>query len=140
MMNSNKDTSLFDISILDLQKQEKEKERKKKQREKMREYLARPDVKERIKIKKLNEKMTREFKNLGKVDPHKICKKLGHTIAWGRRNPGYFYRCSGCDVSYSDKESEHFYKGNKCPCCHLILRTRKTIAQKKSLTQHSDLT
>ena len=60
----------------------------------MREYHARPDVKERLKRKKLNEKMTKEFKNLGIIDPHEICKKLGHTIAWSRRNPEYFYNIS----------------------------------------------
>lgn len=132
-MNSNKDdTSVFGMSILDIQKQEKEKEQKKKQSKKMKEYFTRPDIKERIKIKKLNEKMTKEFKNLGITDPHEICKKLGHTIAWSRRNPDYFYRCSKCDVSYSNKEKNHFFKENHCPCCHLMLRTRKTITKKRS--------
>ena len=129
-MDYSENNTPSDLSILDLQKQEKEKEQKKKQSEKMREYHARPDVKERIKIKNLNEKMTTTFKNLGITDPHEICKKLGHTIAWSRRNLTYFYRCSKCNVSYSDKEIEYFFKGNHCPCCHLMLRTRKTITQK----------
>jgi len=63
----------------------------------------------------------------------KDCKKLGHTIAHSRRNPDYFYKCTKYDVSYSDKEKIHFFKGNHCPCCHLMLRRRKTIAQKNNL-------
>lgn len=132
-MNSNESGSSVEINILDIQKQEKEKEQKKKQREKMREYYSRSYVKERLKFQKLNKKMTKEFKNFGTVDPHKICKKLGKSIAHSRRNPNYFYKCTKCDVSYSNKEKTHFFHGNHCPCCHLMLRTRKTIAQKKKL-------
>lgn len=77
--------------------------------------------------------MTTEFKKLGKIDPHKVCKKLGRSRAYSCLHPEYFYRCSKCDVSYSNKEKTQFYKGNKCPCCHLMLRQRKTVTQKKNL-------
>lgn len=125
-------SSVFGMSFLELQKQEQEKNKRKKLAEYMKKYNSKPEVKERIKFKKLNEKMINEFKNLGVLDPHQVCKKLGHTIAWSRRNPEYFYRCSKCDVSYSDNEKKHFFKENHCPCCHLMLRTRKTIAKKRS--------
>lgn len=131
-MDSNKDdTPVFGMSILDIQKQEKEKERKAKLRNSMRKYLSQPGIKERVYKQRQAKNLTKTLKKLGKMDPHKTCKKLGHTIAWSRYNPGYSYKCTSCNVSYSDKESKHFYKGNKCPCCHRILRTRKTIAEKR---------
>lgn len=128
MTNNNENDIPFELSILDLQKQEKEKEQKRKRNERMKKYLVQPNVK----IQKLNEQTTNGFKNFGISDSHEICKKLGHTRAWSRRNPDYFYRCSKCDVSYSDKEKSHFFKENHCPCCHLMLRTRKTITKKRS--------
>ena len=131
-MEFNENDLTPEISIRELYESEEKEEKRKIVNDYQKAYNSRPDVKERIKIKKLNEKMTNEFKNLGISDPHEICKKLGHTIAWSRRNSSYFYRCSKCNVSYSDKEKNQFYKENKCPCCHLMLRTRKTITKKRS--------
>jgi len=131
MSNNQNKPSVFGISFLDLQKQEKEKEQKKKQREQMRKYNSKQEVREKRNLKNQNKKMVNEFKKLGSVDPHKICKKLGKTLAYRVRNPEYFYRCSKCEVSFSEKEKHHFFKNNHCPCCHLKLRTRKTITQKR---------
>ena len=75
--------------------------------------------------------MIKEFKNFGTTDPHKICKKLGKTMAHRYRNPDYFYRCRKCEVSYSDKEKKYFFREKRCPCCHVMLRRRKTTNQKK---------
>ena len=121
-----------EISIRELYENGIKEEKRKTTNEYQKKYNAQPNVKERKKIKKTNERMVNEFKNFGINDPHEICKKLGHTIAWSRRNPEYFYKCTKCDVSYSDKEKSHFFKGNHCPCCHLMLRKRKTITQKKN--------
>lgn len=131
-MNSNKDDTLvLGASILDLQKQEKEKERKKKQNEQMRKYLEKPGVNERIYVQRHAKKLQDKIKNLGKEDPHAICKKFGHTMAHSRLDPSCFYKCSKCNVSYCENQRKYFYNQYFCPCCHFKLRTRKTIQQKR---------
>ena len=131
MSSDNKKSSIFGMSFYELQKQEQEKKQKKKQAEYMRKYISKPEIQERKKLKRLNEKLSKKIKNLGLVDPHEICKKFGKTLAWSRRNPEYYIKCTKCEVSYSEKEKNHFFKKSHCPCCHLKLRMRKTIPQKR---------
>ncbi|AFS80045.1 hypothetical protein NKOR_00635 [Candidatus Nitrosopumilus koreensis AR1] len=132
-MDANQKDSAFHIDISDLEEIEKKERKRKYINEYQRKYAKRSYVKDKLSKQKQNKTLTEKIKKLGTEDPHRICKKLGRTRAYGRRHPEYFYRCSKCDVSYSDKEKEHFYKENKCPCCHLMLRQRKTVTQKKSL-------
>ena len=129
-MESNKDDLSSEITIRELYENEEEEEKNDYQKK----YQKRPEVKARIKKKKQTEHLAKELRKLGTHDPHEMCKKLGQTLAHSRRNPDYFYRCSKCGVSYSDKEKIHFYQENKCPCCHLLLRTRKTTTQKRNIS------
>jgi len=130
-MESNEDYRTSEITIRELYENEKKEKKRKTESYHMKKYLAKPGVKERLNKRNQTKRLVKTLKKFGRSNPHKVCKKLGHTIAWGRYNPGYSYKCTGCNVSYSDKESKHFYKGNKCPCCHRLLRTRKTIAEKR---------
>ena len=132
MMDSSENNSASDISILDLQKQEKEKEQKKKNAEYMRKYNSKPRVKERESVKRQQERMIREFKNMGKINPHKICKKLGSKSMRAISSTGArSFKCRTCSVTYTEKQKKYFYKNNHCPCCHLKLSTRKTVAEKR---------
>ena len=132
MMDSSENNSASDISILDLQKQEKEKEQKKKNAEYMRKYNSKPGVKEREYVKRQQERMVREFKNMGKINPHKICKKLGSKSMRAISSTGVrSFKCRTCSVTYTEKQKKYFYKNNHCPCCHLKLSTRKTVAEKR---------
>ena len=132
MMDSSENNSASDISILDLQKQEKEKEQKKKNAEYMRKYNSKPGVKERVSVKRQQERMIREFKNMGKINPHKICKKLGSKSMRAISSTGArSFKCRTCSVTYTEKQKKYFYKNNHCPCCHLKLSTRKTVAEKR---------
>ena len=132
MMDSSENNSPSDISILDLQKQEKEKEQKKKNAEYMRKYNSKPGVKERVSVKRQQERMIREFKNMGKINPHKICKKLGSKSMRAISSTGArSFKCRTCSVTYTEKQKKYFYKNNHCPCCHLKLSTRKTVAEKR---------
>ena len=132
MMDSSENNSASDISILDLQKQEKEKEQKKKNAEYMRKYNSKPGVKERECVKRQQERMIREFKNMGKINPHKICKKLGSKSMRAISSTGArSFKCRTCSVTYTEKQKKYFYKNNHCPCCHLKLSTRKTVAEKR---------
>ena len=132
MMDSSENNSASDISILDLQKQEKEKEQKKKNAEYMRKYNSKPGVKEREYVKRQQERMIREFKNMGKINPHKICKKLGSKSMRAISSTGTrSFKCRTCSVTYTEKQKKYFYKNNHCPCCHLKLSTRKTVAEKR---------
>ena len=132
MMDSSENNSASDISILDLQKQEKEKEQKKKNAEYMRKYNSKPGVKERESVKRQQERMIREFKNMGKINPHKICKKLGSKSMRAISSTGArSFKCRTCSVTYTEKQKKYFYKNNHCPCCHLKLSTRKTVAEKR---------
>ena len=132
MMDSSENNSPSDISILDLQKQEKEKEQKKKNAEYMRKYNSKPGVKEREYVKRQQERMIREFKNLGKINPHKICKKLGSKSMRAISSTGArSFKCRTCSVTYTEKQKKYFWKNNHCPCCHLKLSTRKTVAEKR---------
>ena len=132
MMDSSENNSPSDISILDLQKQEKEKEQKKKNAEYMRKYNSKPGVKEREYVKRQQERMIREFKNMGKINPHKICKKLGSKSMRAISSTGArSFKCRTCSVTYTEKQKKYFYKNNHCPCCHLKLSTRKTVAEKR---------
>jgi hypothetical protein len=120
-------------SILDLQEQERIEKKKKQLRNYQKQRRQIPVIKERENLKKQSKRLLSALSQFGKNDPHKICKELGHSRAHGRRNPNYFYRCSTCDVSFSDKEKTYFYNGSYCPCCHTKLRIRKTVTQKKKL-------
>ena len=132
MMDSSENNSPSDISILDLQKQEKEKEQKKKNAEYMRKYNSKPGVKERENVKRQQKRMIREFKNIGKINPHKICKKLGSKSMRAISSTGArSFKCRTCSVTYTEKQKKYFYKNNHCPCCHLKLSTRKTVAEKR---------
>ncbi len=132
MMDSSENNSASDISILDLQKQEKEKEQKKKNAERMRKYNSKPGVKEQKYVKRQQERMIREFKNMGKINPHKICKKLGSKSMRAISSTGArSFKCRTCSVTYTEKQKKYFYKNNHCPCCHLKLSTRKTVAEKR---------
>ena len=132
MMDSSENNSASDISILDLQKQEKEKEQKKKNAEYMRKYNSKPGVKERVSVKRQQERMIREFKNMGKINPHKICKKLGSKSMRAISSTGArSFKCRTCSVTYTEKQKKYFWKNNHCPCCHLKLSTRKTVAEKR---------
>ena len=132
MMDSSENNSASDISILDLQKQEKEKEQKKKNAEYMRKYNSKPGVKEREYVKRQQERMIREFKNMGKINPHKICKKLGSKSMRAISSTGArSFKCRTCSVTYTEKQKKYFWKNNHCPCCHLKLSTRKTVAEKR---------
>ena len=132
MMDSSENNSASDISILDLQKQEKEKEQKKKNVEYMRKYNSKPGVKEREYVKRQQERMIREFKNLGKINPHKICKKLGSKSMRAISSTGArSFKCRTCSVTYTEKQKKYFYKNNHCPCCHLKLSTRKIVSEKR---------
>ena len=113
--------------------QEKKEKKKKFARDYQRKYNKRPEIKERNAAKRIARSVAKRLKKMDE-DQHKICKKLGHTIAHSRRNSEYYFKCTHCSVSYSDKEKIHFYNGNKCPCCHMMLRRRKTIAQKRNMT------
>ena len=132
MMDSSENNSASDISILDLQKQEKEKEQKEKNAEYMRKYNSKPGVKEREYMKRQQERMIREFKNMGKINPHKICKKVGSKSMRAISSTGArSFKCRTCSVTYTEKQKKYFYKNNHCPCCHLKLSTRKTVAEKR---------
>ena len=132
MMDSSENNSASDISILDLQKQEKEKEQKKKNAEYIRKYNSKPGVKEREYVKRQQERMVREFKNMGKINPHKICKKLGSKSMRAISSTGArSFKCRTCSVTYTEKQKKYFYKNNHCPCCHLKLSTRKTVSEKR---------
>ena len=132
MMDSSENNSASDISILDLQKQEKEKEQKKKNAEYIRKYNSKPGVKEREYVKRQQERMIREFKNMGKINPHKICKKLGSKSMRAISSTGArSFKCRTCSVTYTEKQKRYFWKNNHCPCCHLKLSTRKTVAEKR---------
>ena len=132
MMDSSENNSASDISILDLQKQEKEKEQKKKNAEYIRKYNSKPGVKERVSVKRQQERMIRKFKNMGKINPHKICKKLGSKSMRAISSTGArSFKCRTCSVTYTEKQKKYFYKNNHCPCCHLKLSTRKTVAEKR---------
>jgi len=132
-MDSDKDPLSSKLSIFDLQNRERIEKMKKYSRDYYKKRRQNPEIKERDNFQKQSKKLINTISQFGKNDSHTICKKLGHSRAYGRRNPYYFYRCSICDVSFSDKEKTYFYNGNHCPCCHLKLRIRKTITQKKKL-------
>ena len=76
--------------------------------------------------------MAEEFRNLGKNNPHKICKKLGSKSMRAISSTGArSFKCRTCSVTYTEKQKKYFYKNNHCPCCHLKLSTRKTVAEKR---------
>lgn len=129
------DTNESDLrnKFVEIYNQEKEKEKKQKQKEYMKKYLRRSDVKEKLKLKRLNQNMKKKFKNIGIGDPHKVCKKLGKSLVYHRVDSSYFYRCFNCNVSFSEKMKPLFYNSKNCPCCHLKLRIRMPTYQKKKL-------
>ncbi|MCE2507198.1 MAG: hypothetical protein J4F36_12190 [Nitrosopumilaceae archaeon] len=64
-------------------------------------------------------------------DEHAVCKKLGKPINHFRTDETYVMKCSKCDVSFSTNDKDKLYNGNKCPCCHYMLRLRKGARMKK---------
>ena len=134
-MDSNEDNSLAN-SILAAQKREEEREREKERKKKAAEYQrkrnSRSDVKEKESYRRTNKKMIKEFSELGKVDPHKICKKLGSKSMKSVSKDGIrTFKCRTCNVTYSEKQKKFFWKNNGCPCCHYKLSIRKTVSEKK---------
>ena len=131
-METNESDTSADITLAELFEKEKEKERKKKNAEYMRKYNSKPKVKEQVNVKRQQERMIREFKNLGKTNPHKICKKLGSKSMRAISSTGArSFKCRTCSVTYTEKQKKYFYKNNHCPCCHLKLSTRKTVSEKR---------
>jgi len=132
-MNSDENkSSVLGMSFLDIQKQEQEKEKKKKQAEYAKKYYSRPEVKARNTARR-HEKVHEERMKKMDQDQHAICKKLGKSLAYSRRNPDYNFKCTNCEVSFSKKDQNQFFKKNSCPCCHYKLRIRKTVEQKKKM-------
>jgi len=113
--------------VYDNQKEDSQKDVIKKQ---MKGYGSRPGTKER-RTAYHSEKNAKVRLEKMDQDHHTMCKKLGKPMGHAGKDPTYFYRCRQCEVSYSEKEKSHFWKGNKCPCCHMMLRTRKTVTQKR---------
>ena len=138
-METNESDTSSDITLAELFEKEKEKEQKEKRAKYIKEYNSRPEVKkrrarnyERISVKRMEKKMAEEFRNLGKNNPHKICKKLGSKSMKGVSKTGARnFKCRSCAVTYTDKQKKYFWKNNRCPCCHLLLSTRKTVAEKR---------
>ena len=130
-MESDEIEQSFDISIMDLQNAEKKENTKKSLKKYAREYVKRTEVKDRLTAKRESAAVNKRLREMD-VDQHIICKKLGKTIAFSRRHPEYRFKCTRCEVSYSKKDQGHFFKKFHCPCCHLKLRQRKTIAQKRN--------
>jgi hypothetical protein len=132
-MNSDENkSSIFGMSFLDIQKQEKEKEKKKKQAEYAKKYYNKPEVKARntaLRQTKVHEERMAKMDQ----DQHVICKKLGKSIAHSRRYLDYSFKCTNCEVSYSKKDQNQFFRKISCPCCHYKLRIRKTVEQKKKI-------
>ena len=137
METTESDTS-SDITLAELFKKEKEKEQKEKRAKYNEEYNSRPTVKkrrarnyERISVKRTEKKMAEKFKNLGKINPHKICKKLGSAMNIRTKDGEILYKCKVCDVSYKKEQEKYFWRNHYCPCCHRKLRTRKPTQWKK---------
>lgn len=104
-----------------------------KQYEYLKEYYSRPENKERRRIRKNARNLSRVIRDMMNKDKHATCKKLGKPMNHILANPHYNIRCTSCNVSYSNKKPEIFYKKNKCPCCHRMLRIRPGIIKKRSL-------
>lgn len=64
-------------------------------------------------------------------DRHSICKIMGKAINHYRTDSTYIMKCTYCDVSFSTNDKDKLYKGNKCPCCHYLLRLRRGTTIKK---------
>ncbi len=121
-----------EISIRELYESEKKEEKRKAVNEKMKEYNSRPGTKERKSAQRDAKIVAERLKKMDQ-DQHIICKKLGKSIAHSRRNPEYRFKCKRCEVSFSEKQKSQFYLENRCPCCHFMLRQRKTVTQKRNL-------
>jgi len=68
-------------------------------------------------------------------DEHAICKKLGKPIGHFRSDLTYILKCTNCDVSFSTNDNDKLYKGNKCPCCHYMLRLRKGAKTRQKINK-----
>ena len=130
MIESSDDNLSDEISLEEVYENEKSEEQRKITKERTKKYNSRPGVKERRTEERIIRNSMERLKKMDE-DQHTICKKLGKSLGYSSRYPEYHYKCTKCEASYSDKEKSHFFKGNKCPCCHLMLRQRKTIAQKR---------
>ena len=132
-MEDNTLDSSSEVTLKELFEKNEEKERKKKAAERMREYrIKNPQIDEKRKIRKTTQLMTKKFSELGKVDHHKICKKLATGSGNARPRPGSkLFKCKTCDVSYQEKQQKFFWKKIYCPCCKRKLSTRKSVSEKK---------
>ena len=68
-------------------------------------------------------------------DEHAVCKEFGKPLNHHRSDPTYTMKCTVCDVSFSTNDKDKLYKGNKCPCCHFMLRLRKGAKTKQRLNK-----
>lgn len=133
-MDSSED-SPFHINISDLEDGERKEKERKARNNYQKKYYHRPIVKERRNQQNIEERTLKAIKELGEIDPHTICKKLGKSLVYARVDPSYLLKCNPCGVSFSENDREQFYKKNKCPCCHRILRIRKSTYQKRQMNQ-----
>jgi RNA polymerase-binding transcription factor DksA len=131
-MDSTDDNLSDGLSLSEVYESKKEENKKKSASESARKYFQKPEVKARITAQRQAKVVKERLKRMDQ-DQHLICKKLGKPMGHARTNPNYFYRCRQCEKSFSEKQKNYFYKGNRCPCCHLMLRIRKTVTQKRKL-------
>jgi RNA polymerase-binding transcription factor DksA len=122
-----------EVTLNEIFEKDKEKETKKKLAEYARNYSRRPEIKDRRSSERLAKAVDNRLKKMDE-DQHTVCKKLGKSIAHSRRNPEYRFKCTRCEVSYSEDDKVFFHKNSFCPCCHFKLRLRKTVTQKRNLT------
>jgi len=120
-----------EISLNEVYESKKNDNIKKSNAEKMKEYQQRPEVRERIKLQRESKAVAKRIKKMDE-DQHSICKKLGKKIGYSRLHPEYRFRCGHCEISFSENDQNYFFKKNHCPCCHMMLRRRKTVSQKRN--------
>ncbi len=120
-----------ELSLNEVYESEKKDNDKKSNNWSIKKYQQKPEVKKRIKLQREAKATSKRIKKMDE-DQHSICKKLGKTIAHSRRHPEYRFKCAHCEVSFSENDQNYFFKKNYCPCCHMMLRRRKTVSQKRS--------
>jgi RNA polymerase-binding transcription factor DksA len=120
-----------ELSLNEVYESKKNDNKKKSNNKYAKKYQQKPEVKERIKLQRESRAASKRIKKMDE-DQHSICKKLGKTIAYSRRHPEYRFKCTHCEVSFSEKDQNYFFKKNHCPCCHIMMRQRKTVNQKRS--------
>ena len=131
VMESSDDNLSDEISLEEVFEKEKSENQKRITNEYARKYYQRPEVKARNTAKRQTKVHEERLQKMDQ-DQHIVCKKLGKSIAHSRRNPDYSFKCTRCEVSYSEKDKNQFFNKSYCPCCHFKLRIRKTIQQKRN--------